>query len=676
MSVPTIKRLDPTVVNRIAAGEIIHRPANALKELIENALDAGSTQIEIHIKDGGLKLLQIKDNGHGIHREDMAIVCERFTTSKLSTFEDLSKIATYGFRGEALASISHVAHVTITTKTADSPCAFRAHYSDGKLVSAKPGQDADPRPCSGTNGTQITAEDLFYSIPARRKALQEPGKEYSRIVDIVSRYAVHNTGVSFTCRKHGMNADVQTASSASLVDTIRQIYGATVASELLSVERAFESLAYRMKAYITNANYNVRKTTLLLFINHRAVESAPIKRMIEDVYSDLLPKGSHPFVYLSLEINPRNVDVNLHPTKRQVQFLNEDKIIKTLGDTLRELLESASHSRTFYNKLPMKDANSIELCEKKSVNKTAAYNNVRTDSKERTLDSFLYAAGASTPGPQRQSSGKDTTENEPKNTNIKRTRVEVRLKSVLDLRKQVQAVGHADLTRMFVNHTFVGCVDDMLALIQYETSMYLVNHTAISEALFYQVVLNEFCNFGTLHLDAPVIITDCIKMAMETEEAFNELPTHLNDKDVIAKTIKDILVSRAVMLKEYFEISISEEGHLHTLPMLLKDYTPALDKLPLFYYGLEQRWVDWENERQCFDGLAKELAILFCTEPPLSTNGQADLQEYERYQWQIQHIIFPSLKSHFTAPSHLTSQDSCIRKLASLADLYRVFERC
>jgi len=156
-----IRPLDQDVVNKIAAGEIIVAPMHALKELLENAVDAGSTSIEVLVRDGGLKLLQITDNGHGIERDDLPILCERFTTSKLKAFEDLSSIGTYGFRGEALASISHIAHLRVTTRTAGSSCAWQAHYADGKLTPAKPRQSPDPKPCAGRQGTQITVSISF-----------------------------------------------------------------------------------------------------------------------------------------------------------------------------------------------------------------------------------------------------------------------------------------------------------------------------------------------------------------------------------------------------------------------------------------------------------------------------------------------------------------------------------
>ncbi|KAK2158975.1 hypothetical protein LSH36_161g16012 [Paralvinella palmiformis] len=230
--VGVIRKLDEVVVNRIAAGEVIQRPANALKEMIENSLDAKSTSIQVTVKQGGLKLLQIQDNGTGIRKEDMDIVCERFTTSKLQKFEDLTTIATYGFRGEALASISHVAHVTITTRTKDSPCAYKGCYSDGKLK-------APVKPCAGNVGTQIMVEDLFYNIPTRRKALRSAAEEHAKITEVVSRYAIHNADVGFTLKKYGdSSADVRTPQGSTSTDNIRTVFGPSVASKDFSYEEA------------------------------------------------------------------------------------------------------------------------------------------------------------------------------------------------------------------------------------------------------------------------------------------------------------------------------------------------------------------------------------------------------------------------------------------------------
>ncbi|KAL1933553.1 hypothetical protein VTP01DRAFT_7643 [Rhizomucor pusillus] len=693
-AVPTIRRLDETVVNRIAAGEIIHRPASALKELIENSLDAGSTQIQILVKDGGLKLLQIQDNGHGIREADLPIVCERFTTSKLSKFEDLNKIATYGFRGEALASISHIAHVTITTKTADSKCAFRATYSDGKLVPPRPGQSAAPKPCAGNNGTQITAEDLFYNVPTRRKAIRSPSEEYRLILDVVNRYAIHNASVSFVCRRHGnTSADVQTSQTATTIDNIRQIYGSSLATELIYVEHEDQALEFKMSAYISNPNYSEKRIAFLLFINHRLVESNNLKRMLDNVYSPLLPKGTHPFVYLSLELKPQNVDVNVHPTKREVHFLNEDRIAEAIADVLQEKLSTANESRTFLTQtlLPMAPpsiaaasssaAATTEATEgNKEPRKVAAYNKVRTDSRTQTLDVFMRK-------PQMQTSAvasSSGTSVESTMASERRMRITVNLTSVLNLRKDVKSSEDPALTAILRKHTFVGFVDDVMALIQHERELYIVNYAVVSEELFYQITLNDFANFGRIKLSEAVPIYDCIKLALDIEEQLDGLPKNLRSKEEVAQAITDILIQKREMLEKYFTMDVSEDGRLCSIPMLLKDYVPTLDRLPLFLLRLGTE-VNWETEFECFKSLTREIAIFYSASPPAEPPSAADKnvdlykQEHDRYRWQVQHLIFPRLKTQFFATKSLSKAPDggkYIIPIASLPELYKIFERC
>lgn len=282
--------------------------------MIENSLDAGSSSITITVKGGGLQLLQIQDNGHGIRREDLGIVCERFTTSKLSTFEDLKTTATFGFRGEALASITHVSHVTLLTKTKDSPCAYKAKYSDGRLVPLKTGDKAEPKPCAGVVGTTITVEDLFYNMQTRKLAFKNVNEEYQRILDVVTKYSIRygDAGVSFTCKKFGMSVpDLHTPnnsnSASGTLENIRIAYGSSLAKELINFEFSHEAggtssegLNVTMNGKISNANYSHKKAIYIFFINNRLVECSAIKKTIETVYADILPRHSYPFVYLSI----------------------------------------------------------------------------------------------------------------------------------------------------------------------------------------------------------------------------------------------------------------------------------------------------------------------------------------------------------------------------------------
>ncbi|CAH1756915.1 8270_t:CDS:10 [Entrophospora sp. SA101] len=694
-----IKKLDETVINRIAAGEIIQRPSNALKELMENSLDAGSTNIQITIKDGGFKLLQILDNGHGIRLEDMKIVCERFTTSKLKNFEDLSNISTFGFRGEALASISHVAHVTITTKTFDSDCAYRACYSDGKLVSSKPGANPEPKPCAGNIGTQITVEDLFYNVPMRKKALKNSSEEYNRILDVVNRYAIHKSGISFTCRKQGSNqADLSTLLSSTTLDNIRQIYGGT-ASELLEISKKFRNLEFKINGYISNANYNLKKMVFLLFINDRAVENSSLKKIIENVYTTLLPKNTHPFVYLSLKINPQNVDVNVHPTKREVRFLNEDEVIASIGDAMQERLAGANSSRVFLTQtlLPGSKPVDIDANESENVSKVKSSREgpnvirgnklVRTDSRVQTLDNFCSSNGISN-----ENRGKiienisvlcnDSTDNSDQNLNEstnegllnlkkRRERIEVRLQSILTLRERLKEVEHKGLTELLSNHTMVGCVDDSLSfvLIQHQLKLYMVNYNVIGEELFYQLTLQEFHNFGFIHLSSPAPIYELVLYALENANTTEEAPDDsLKSNEEISQIIVDLLVSRKQMLLEYFSMTIDDQGQLTTLPLMINGYSPNLNKLPIFLLRLGTE----KNEEEIITTKSDNEK----QESQVNRVGQKQKASFLKFRWQIENLIFPTLKGEqFIAPKSIIENGHVIQ-IANLPDLYHIFERC
>ncbi|KAB8270786.1 histidine kinase-like ATPase [Aspergillus minisclerotigenes] len=704
-----IRALDPDVVNKIAAGEIIVAPMHALKELIENAVDAGSTSLEILVKDGGLKLLQITDNGHGIDRDDLPILCERFTTSKLKQFEDLSSIGTYGFRGEALASISHIAHLTVTTKTAGSSCAWRAHYSNGKLVAPKPGQPAAPKATAGRGGTQITVEDLFYNVPTRRRAFRSASEEYAKILDVVGRYAVHCSGVAFSCRKHGdSGVSISTPVAANTIDRIRQIHGSAVANELVEVKSEDRKLGFRSSGYVTNANYHVKRTVILLFINHRSVESTAVKRAIEQTYSSFLPKGGHPFAYIDLEIEPHRVDVNVHPTKREVNFLNEDEIIECICQDIKSNLTQVDSSRTFLTQTLLPGVRTMEPAPRDPdstdaegrTSKTPAttkkpyeHNLVRTDSKVRKITSMLSPAVLSateaetTSGILDEGLQYETTDREP---------LRIALTSVKNLRASVRNAMHNTLTETIASHTYVGLVDERrrITAIQSGVKLYLIDYGMFCNEFFYQIGLTDFGNFGVIKLDPAPKLIDLLQIAADAErEAPSSRKAKSSEKNEIFDNAPDLvaraLIDRREMLNEYFSLQISAEGELLSLPLLLKGYLPCLGKLPRFLLRLGP-YVDWTSEEDCFRTFLRELAAFYTPEqlppppPPAENDGnevspdvdmEDELIKNRRLQIarMLEHVVFPALRSRLVATNRLLRG---VVEVADLKGLYRVFERC
>ncbi|KAF3767409.1 DNA mismatch repair protein MutL [Cryphonectria parasitica EP155] len=706
-----IKALDPDVVNKIAAGEIIVAPVHALKELIENAVDAGSTSLEVLAKDGGLKLLQIADNGSGIDKEDLPILCERFTTSKLQKFEDLSSIATYGFRGEALASISHIAHLTVTTKTKDSHCAWRAHYDGGKLAPSKPGQSPEPKPMAGRNGTTITVEDLFYNVPTRRRAFRSASDEYNKIIDMVGRYAVHCSHVAFSCKKQGESStSISVPATASVADRIRQIYGGSVANELVEYSTSDDRWGFKADGHATNANYHIKKTTLLLFINHRCVESTNIKRAIEQTYAAFLPKNGHPFVYLSLEIDPRRVDVNVHPTKREVNFLNEDEIIQAICEHIRTKLAAVDQSRTFMTQtlLPGADWESSPnqadegmapstRAQASSKKTTRPYENnlVRTDANLRKITSMFAPTGGSTSSTVGDKTISDLVAPDAQPPEMidyetnDREQNPCRLASVRELRSDVRDEMHHELTEVLATHTFVGIVDERrrLASIQGGVKLYLIDYGRACFEYFYQVGLTDFGNFGVIRFSPSLDLRTVLRVAAEHEKSKQSAALDVGedfDAEEVVEMVSAQLIERREMLLEYFSLEISPTGELISIPLLVKGYTPSMAKLPQFLLRLGPH-VDWTDEKPCLDTFLKELATFYVPEMLPPTPGTVEeaaaeqiddeLRARRRHvRWAVEHVFFPAFKARLVATRSFMKGG--VLEVANLKGLYRVFERC
>ncbi|KAI3649634.1 hypothetical protein MP228_005266 [Amoeboaphelidium protococcarum] len=425
-----IKKLPQDVINKIAAGEVIHRPSNALKEMLENSIDAGADRIDVIVKDGGLKMMQITDNGHGIALEDLPLLCERHATSKLETFEDLlgGKVQTFGFRGEALASISHCAKVTVISKTADGQCAYRAWFANNKLVSDPSSKavvkEARPQPCahSDPHGTVITVEDLFYSLPMRRKAFSNTARTYSeehaRIVEVVSKYAIHYPHIKFTCKKQGSSFDVNTlqlptGDERSRIAAIQNIIGKSSALKMKTLHLDKPELYLSVNSIVSDPAQPLEsslKSKLVLFINNRLVESNSIRKAVEAVYNgthnnehfSAQSKGSKQsyWVYLSLQIDPRRIDVNVHPTKREVQFLNEVEICQSISSWMISCLFSSSD-------LAQRTLTKVPVTQQKSISQNAQLQSKAVTSLSGELTQSLigrvdkskiqYAEGSSPP---------------------------------------------------------------------------------------------------------------------------------------------------------------------------------------------------------------------------------------------------------------------------------------
>jgi len=368
-----INILDDLTINKIAAGEVVERPSSVTKELIENSIDASSTQIVIDIVDGGKKQIRITDNGEGIPSSEVDKSFLRHATSKIKKIDDLYDLYSLGFRGEALASIASVSRLEMITKTKDEPLGTKVVLEGGKEVLKEP---------VGTkNGTTIIIKDLFFNTPVREKFLKSTHAETINISDLINKLAIGNTNVQFKYINNG-KLMLNTPGDNKLISVIRSIYGKEIVENLIEINE--EGSFCNINGYIGNNNiYRSNKNLQHIYINNRYVRSKIILDAINEAYKSIIPINKHGVCFLNIDINPAKIDVNIHPTKMEIKFENDKDLYIEIRDLLKKKLLNTALIGKYENyddKFKVNESKETYLQEKEAYLQT--FNNLNKENEE------------------------------------------------------------------------------------------------------------------------------------------------------------------------------------------------------------------------------------------------------------------------------------------------------
>ena len=320
--------LDDLTINKIAAGEVIERPASVIKEMVENSIDAGATNITVEIKNGGISYIKVSDNGKGIAQDDLEIAFERHATSKIRSADDLDTVTSMGFRGEALASIAAIANVEMVSKTQEQEIGYRVVVEAGNVL------EKEEAGCK--TGTTITVRNLFFNTPVRYKFLKKDYTESGYIEDAITRIALVNPNIAIKLINTGKTV-IQTNGSGDIKNVIYSIYGKDIANGIKELEYKYEDINITGvvgKPEIARSN----RSNQLFFVNKRYIKDKTLTAATEQAYKGLIPIGKFGFVILNIEMNPAKVDVNVHPAKLEVRFEEENKIFQAIYHAIKDTL--------------------------------------------------------------------------------------------------------------------------------------------------------------------------------------------------------------------------------------------------------------------------------------------------------------------------------------------------
>lgn len=524
MSEGKIALLPDHVANQIAAGEVVQRPASVVKELIENAIDAGATRITLIIKDAGKTLLQVNDNGSGMNPFDARLCFERHATSKISNADDLFRLATKGFRGEALASIAAVAQVELRTKRTEDAVGQKVVIEGGKFIVQEE--------CQTPTGTSLIIKNLFFNIPARRNFLKNDQIEQKHILEEVERIAIPHTTVHFVVNSNGN--EILNLPAGNLMQRLKSLLGSYIQKELVPVE---ESTPYvKISGYVSLPESTIKqRKEQFLFVNNRYIRSAFLNHAIYEGYKDLIGPQSHPRFFIFLELQPSDIDINIHPTKTEVKFTDDKTVYMLLSSSIKRALgkANASPSLNFENEMSFAAPTNAAMPKAPTIGYNPAYNPF------------------SNPTPLENKSNKANWENMFDGFHNKQTSTEHIQQELTSIKSET-----VDFTPIQLNHKYIIAI--------WQQNVLIVDQQRAHERVLYEHYLNS----NQLHPVASQqkLFPDQVELSVNdfalVKDLIPELKTLGFDIDVFGKN--SIVVNGAPADMEGFNIPEILEGILET----------------------------------------------------------------------------------------------------------------
>lgn len=527
----SINVLEPKIFNRIAAGEVVERPASIVKELIENSIDAHASEITIEIENGGIKKIAITDNGCGIDKEDLTKAFLPHATSKIKNIEDLDAIATLGFRGEALSSIASVCHVTLSTKTENSDV--------GYMINVSLGDFSPVTEIARNKGTTIVASDLFYNIPARAKFLKKPKFEESEITHLVEKFMLAHSEIAF---KYYVDGNlIYNTTSCELSEIIYTIYGKDVYQNIIKVD--YESNGIKVEGYVSSFKISKpNRTSQVLFVNNRYVENYFVSACVQTVYEPFLMKGKFPLYVLNLVIPYEDVDVNVHPNKKEVKFEDQRKMFAIIKSAVENALlsvekiavynvdDNEKHIDQSLDKIeekitkltPLKSDEGISFKDRKKIEvdeNTLQEQGVNNKITQKKIDEIIIPDFSEIKSNQLNSNtdeffvfDQDRTQKATQiimNTNIEREKKEEKFLSA-SVKDDMKIIG-------VIFNTYI--------VVEYQECIYLIDQHAAHERLLYDKLKNQIDNYNITKQD--LLVPYHFKVESNEIEIFEENMSNL-----------------------------------------------------------------------------------------------------------------------------------------------------